>query len=128
MTLPELNITYVDHRYREDLGIFITLLEVKLVKKRRLFRNKYVNKYRYFWRPTRQLADKKLLSYFELGNNRMPFINVWYEILSDINSPSYIYGHPDIDRIYLYKLRKVKRKGQIHNALMTTFSIKVLPF
>ena len=129
MTLQKPDITFESFRYREALGVFVVLTERKLEKKRIwLLPNKYWNKRRFFWRPTHQCLDKKFFQYIEYGNNRMPFGNVWYEIIIDINSPAFIYGHPDIDRLCDYELRRVKYKNDLHKTLMTVFSKKVLPF
>ena len=125
MTLQKSELEFVTLRHRKDLGVFIGILETVLVKKRLIFRNKYSRRYRYFWRPTRLLANKNHFEYLERGNNRMPFINVWYEIRSDIYSPSFIYGFPDIDRIHLYHLKRINKKTTLHNELMKDFSLNI---
>jgi len=130
MTLkpPDIKYKYINSRYRADMGYFMTILERRLIGKRFLILNKYSRTLRYFWRPSQRLVSSHLLKYIEYGNNRRFLCNMWYEILYEIGSPPFLYGFPDIDKIHLYPLKKIRFRGKLHGELMKFFSLNYKPF
>lgn len=129
MTLKEPTYQYIDHRYKERIGILMSVLQVDIKRRWFIFSflpDKRRIKRRYFWRPNRQLVDRERTKYIEYGNSSADLSNLWFEVIQNEGTPSVMIDYPYL--LYMHDMYPVTFRGRLHNELMNLYELNIPPF